>query len=132
MTVPQPEQVLENNLIDQLVQLGYEKAVIRDEEDLLMNLKFQLEVHNKTTLSDGDFRQILNFISKGNIFERAKILRDRAPYINDEGDNKTVELINQIHWCQNQFQVAQQVTMEGSYKNRYDVTLLINGLPWCR
>jgi type I restriction enzyme R subunit len=39
-----------------------------------MNLKFQLEVHNKTTLSDGDFRQILNFISKGNIFERAKIL----------------------------------------------------------
>jgi type I restriction enzyme R subunit len=76
MTVPQPEQVLENNLIDQLVQLGYEKAVIRDEEDLLMNLKFQLEVHNKTTLSDGDFRQILNFISKGNIFERAKILRD--------------------------------------------------------
>lgn len=125
----QPEQILENNLIDQLTQLGYKKVIIKDETDLLENLKNQLEVHNKTVLSAGDFRQILNSISKGNIFERARILRDRVPYINDAGENKTVELVNQIHWCRNQFQVTQQVTMEGSYKNRYDVTLLINGLP---
>ncbi|HHB52694.1 MAG TPA: type I restriction endonuclease subunit R, partial [Saprospiraceae bacterium] len=58
-----------------------------------------------------------------------KILRDRVPYTNDKGEHKTIELINQIHWCQNQFQVTQQVTMEGTYKNRYDVTILINGLP---
>ncbi|MBH0076025.1 type I restriction endonuclease subunit R [Pseudoalteromonas sp. SWYJ118] len=123
------EQVLENNLITQLQELGYLNVVIKDEKDLLINLKAQLETHNKTSLSENDFKQILNFINKGNIFERAKILRDRVPYTNDKGEAKTVELINQIHWCQNQFQVTQQVSMDGSYKNRYDVTLLVNGLP---
>ena len=125
----QPEQILENSLVAQLVQLGYKKAEIHDEADLLINLKKQLEVHNKVSLSNNDFTQILNYINKGNIFERAKILRDRVPYTNDEGETKTIELINQIHWCQNQFQVTQQVTMEGAYKNRYDVTILVNGLP---
>ncbi|WP_439182522.1 type I restriction endonuclease subunit R [Carboxylicivirga taeanensis] len=125
----QPEQVLENNLLAQLIKLGYKNVVINDESDLLTNLKSQLEVHNKTELSDNDFKQILNYINKGNVFERAKILRDRVPYTNDKGEAKTIELINQIHWCQNQFQVTQQVTMEGKYKNRYDVTILINGLP---
>jgi len=123
----QPEQILENNLVAQLQKLGYKNIVINDESDLLTNLKSQLEIHNKIKLSDGDFKQIMNFINKGNIFERAKILR--VPYINDNGEHKTIELINQIHWCQNQFQVTQQVTMEGNYKNRYDVTILINGLP---
>lgn len=125
----QPEQILENNLVAQLKKLGYKKLVIKDENDLLANLKCQLEIHNKTNLSESDFKQILNFINKGNVFERAKILRDRVPYNNDKGEHKTVELINQIHWCQNEFQVTQQVTMEGKYKNRYDVTILINGLP---
>jgi type I restriction enzyme R subunit len=125
----QPEQTLENNLIIQLQELGYMNVVIKDEKDLLVNLKTQLDIHNKTSLSDNDFKQILNFINKGNIFERAKILRDRVPYTNDKGEAKTVELINQVHWCQNQFQVTQQVSMEGTYKNRYDVTLLVNGLP---
>jgi type I restriction enzyme R subunit len=125
----QPEQILENSLISQLVTLGYKKVAIHDEADLLINLKRQLEVHNKVSLTDNDFSQILNYINKGNIFERAKILRDRVPYINDKGETKTIELINQIHWCQNQFQVTHQITMEGKYKNRYDVTLLINGLP---
>lgn len=125
----QPEQILENNLIAQLVKLGYTQTVIKDETDLLANLKSQLEKHNNVQLSEHDFKQILNFINKGNIFERAKILRDRVPYTNDKGENKTIELINQIHWCQNEFQVTQQVTMEGTFKNRYDVTILINGLP---
>jgi len=125
----QPEQILENNLVTQLQKLGYKSEVIKDETDLLSNLKSQLENHNKTKLTDNDFKQILNHLNKGNIFEKAKILRDRVPYTNQKGENKTIELINQIHWCQNQFQVTQQVTMEGKYKNRYDVTLLINGLP---
>jgi type I restriction enzyme, R subunit len=125
----QPEQTLENNLVDQLEKLGYKRVLIKGESDLLQNLKAQLEVHNKVTLSPNDFTQILNFINKGNVFERAKILRDRIPYTNDLGEFRTIELINQLHWCQNQFQVTQQVSMEGKYKNRYDVTLLINGLP---
>ncbi|WP_430972513.1 type I restriction endonuclease subunit R [Sunxiuqinia rutila] len=125
----QAEQILENNLVAQLERLGYKKVLIRDEADLLINLKKQLEVHNKLSLSDNDFTQVLNYINKGNIFERAKLLRDRVPYTNAAGETKTIELINQIHWCQNQFQVSQQITMEGRYKNRYDVTILINGLP---
>jgi type I restriction enzyme R subunit len=125
----QPEQILENNLVAQLVKLGYKKVEIKDETDLLANLKVQLEIHNKITLTDSSFQQILNYINKGNIYERAQILRDRVPYTDEQGETKTIELINQIHWCQNQFQVTQQVTMEGTYKNRYDVTILINGLP---
>jgi type I restriction enzyme R subunit len=125
----QPEQILENNLVAQLVKLGYKKVEIKDETDLLANLKLQLEIHNKVTLTDSSFQQILNYINKGNIYERAQILRDRVPYTDEQGETKTIELINQIHWCQNQFQVTQQVSMEGKYKNRYDVTILINGLP---
>ncbi len=125
----QPEQILENNLVAQLQKLGYKKVVIKDEKDLLENFKSQLEIHNNVSLSENDFKQILNYINKGNIFERAKILRDRVPYTNDKGEHKTVELIDQIAWCKNQYQVTQQVTMEGAYKNRYDVTILINGLP---
>ena len=125
----QPEQILENNLVDQLITLGYKKVVIHDEADLLINLKRRLELHNKVALSDSEFSQILNYINKGNIFERAKILRDRVPYTNEKGETRTIELINQIHWCQNQYQVTHQITVEGKYKNRYDVTLLINGLP---
>jgi type I restriction enzyme R subunit len=125
----QPEQTLENNLVDQLEKLGYKRVIIKGEADLLQNLKSQLEAHNKVSLSPKDFTQILNYLNKGSVFERAKILRDRIPYTNDLGEFKTIELINQIHWCQNQFQVTQQVSMEGKYKNRYDVTILINGLP---
>lgn len=125
----QPEQLLENNLVSQLTQLGYEKVQIKDEADLLINLKTQIEKHNKIVLSDNDFKQVLNYINKGSIFERAKKLRDRVPFTNDKGENKTIELINQLHWCKNEFQVTQQVSMVGKYKNRYDVTILINGLP---
>ncbi len=125
----QPEQTLENNLVIQLEKLGYKKVPIKGEADLLQNLKSQLEIHNKVSLSPNDFAQILNFINKGNVFDRSKIFRDRVPYTNGLGESKTIELFNQIHWCQNQFQVTQQVSMEGKYKNRYDVTLLINGLP---
>lgn len=125
----QPEQILENNLIAQLEKLGYAYVTIRNEHDLVANLKAQLEKHNKCTLSDKEFTQVLNFINKGNVFERSRILRDRVPYTSDTGESKTVELINQIHWCKNEFQVTNQITMEGSHKNRYDVTILINGLP---
>ncbi|WP_127139077.1 type I restriction endonuclease subunit R [Flagellimonas oceanensis] len=125
----QPEYILEENLVEQLQDLGYEKVIIKDEDQLVANLKGQLEKHNRTTFSDAEFKQILNQLSKGNIYEKAKTLRDRITYPKDNGETGYVELINQVHWCKNQYQVTHQVTMEGSYKNRYDVTILINGLP---
>lgn len=72
---------------------------------------------------------MLNHLNKGNVFERAKILRDKFQFTRDNGESIYIEFINQEHWCQNGFQVTRQITIEGSYKNRYDVTLLINGLP---
>ncbi len=52
----QPEQILENNLLSQLQKLGYKSVVIKDETDLLENLKSQLEIHNKITLSSQEFK----------------------------------------------------------------------------
>jgi type I restriction enzyme R subunit len=125
----QPEQVLESNLINQLNSLRHKSVSIKNEMDLLANLKLQLEKHNKITLSDKEFSKILNHINKGNVFEKAKILRDKMQFEKDNGETAYIEFINQDHWCKNQFQVTHQVTMEGSYKNRYDVTILINGFP---
>lgn len=125
----QSEKTLEENLVAQLETLGFEKVRIDDEEALLVNLKRQLEKHNKFLLSDYEFRQVLNKLARGNIFEKAKLLRDRVDFTKDNGETGYIELINQIHWCKNQYQVTHQVTMTGKYTNRYDVTLLVNGLP---
>lgn len=125
----QPEQILEEQLIEQLQKLNYSYVAIKEEKDLLSNLKKQLEKHNNISFSDKEFERVLNILSKGSVFEKAKTLREKQHIVRDNGDNLYFEFIQSEHWCQNQFQVTNQVTMEGSYKNRYDVTILINGLP---
>lgn len=125
----QPEQVLENQLIEQLSNQGYAKVSIPDEATLLANLKAQLEKHNNITFTAKEFERVLNILSKGSVFEKAKTLREKQHIVRDNGDNLYFEFLNTEHWCQNQYQVTNQVTIEGSYKNRYDVTLLVNGLP---
>lgn len=132
----QPEAILEDHLIKQLVELGYAKANIKNEDDLIANLKTQLEKHNNRPLSSAEFKQILNTLTKGNIFEKAKTLRDKVEYKKDNpagdgtsGETGYIELINQVHWCKNQYQVTHQYTATGKYENRYDITILINGLP---
>src|SRR5690606_38550228 len=102
----QPELVLEENLLRQLVDLKYERVRLPDEEALLRNLKRQLEKHNRLQLSEAEFRQVLNKLSKGNIFEKAKTLRDKVDYLKDDGQAGYLELINQVHWCKNEYQVA--------------------------
>lgn len=125
----QPELVLEEQLVGQLEKLGYGLVYLKDEDELIANLKTQLEKHNKIQFSDKEFERVMNILSKGSVFEKAKSLREKQHIVRDNGDNLYFEFINTEHWCQNQFQVTHQVTIEGSYKNRYDVTLLINGLP---
>ena len=126
----QSELILEQNLINQLSSNGYEKVTIKDETDLLVNLKKQLEKHNNKVFSDADFKQILNHLTKSNnFFEKALLLRDKFAFKNDNNELVYVEFINMDFWCQNEYQVTNQITVEGSYKNRYDVTILINGLP---
>jgi type I restriction enzyme R subunit len=125
----QSEAILENQLVAQLQKMGYKLAHITNEQDLIGNLKTQLEKHNKINFSDREFDAVLNILNKGSIFEKAKTLRQKQHIVRDNGDNLYFEFLNTEHWCQNQFQVTHQVTVDGQYKNRYDVTLLINGLP---
>ena len=125
----QPEQILENNLVKQLTGLQYAFVDINNEEGILSNLKSQLEAFNKTTFSEKEFGAILNHLAKGNVFEKAKTLRDRFQFNRDNGDSAYVRFYNSEDWSKNLFQVTNQITQKGTYKNRYDVTLLINGLP---
>ncbi|RYX86944.1 type I restriction endonuclease subunit R, partial [bacterium] len=125
----QPEQILEEQLVAQLQKLGYAFVQLKDERDLLSNLKTQLEQHNNIQFTEKEFERVLNLLSKGSVFEKAKTLREKQHLVRDNGDNLYFEFLQTEHWCQNRFQVTQQVSMEGKYKNRYDVTLLINGLP---
>ena len=125
----QSEQILEEQLITNLQKLGYAYVSIADEKGLLDNLKSQLEKHNGIKLSDKEFNQVVNEISKGSVFEKAKTLRGKLLVRLDNGQTTHIELLNTEHWCQNQYQVTNQVSQEGKYKNRYDVTILINGLP---
>jgi len=126
----QSEQILEEQLIDQLQKLGYKYAFIVDEIALLANLKIQLEKHNHIQFSDSEFEKVLNILNKGSVFEKAKVLREKKHHIiRDNGDNLYFEFLNVEHWCQNEYQVTNQITQEGKYENRYDVTLLVNGLP---
>jgi len=125
----QPEQILEDKFVEQLVGLGYNQITISDEKDILQNLKSQLEKHNRISLTENEFSKVLNHLDKGTVFEKAKILRDKMQLTKDDGVNTWIEFINKEKWCQNQFQVTRQVVQEGKYKNRYDVTLLVNGLP---
>ena len=125
----QSEQQLEEQLVAKCVSLGYHLVRIEDESALLANFKTQLEKHNNITLLKSEFERILINISKGSIFEKAKTLREKQHIQRDNGDDLYYELLNTEHWTENEFQVTHQVTVEGTYKNRYDVTLLINGLP---
>jgi type I restriction enzyme R subunit len=125
----QPEQILEEQLVQQLTELGYGLVHLKNETEVIANLKNQLEKHNGISFSDSEFDRVLNILNKGSVFEKAKTLRAKQHIQRDNGDNLYFEFINTDHWCQNQYQVTHQVSIEGKYKNRYDVTLLINGLP---
>ncbi len=126
----QSEQALENKLIKQLIENGYQSVSVTNETELVANLKIQLEKFNHTTYSESEFHQILNHLTKAsNPFEKAKLLRDKFSFKNDNNETVYVNFLNMEHWCQNEYQVTHQVTMHGTYENRYDVTILINGLP---
>lgn len=127
--MPQSELQLENELITQLNRLGFKSVAIADGDALLANLKQQLEVFNGTTFSDTEFERIKNHLFKGDRFAKAKTLRDRFVLKRDDETDVYIQFFNMQFWCKNEYQVTHQVTQTGRYENRYDVTLLINGLP---
>ena len=133
----QSEAALENGLIDTLQKMNYEYVHIEEENNLSANFKRQLEKHNKkkleelgrTQFTESEFEKILIYLEGGTRFEKAKKLRDLFPLELESGERLWVEFLNRTHWCQNEFQVSNQITVEGRKKCRYDVTILINGLP---
>ncbi|WP_194768106.1 type I restriction endonuclease subunit R [Tamlana sp. I1] len=125
----QSELTLENNLITQLIGLGYQSVAIPDGDALVSNLKTQLETFNKASYTNKEFDGILNHLAKGNVFDKAKTLRDRFSFTNENEEAVYVRFFDSENWHNNQFQVTNQITQDGTFKNRYDVTLLVNGLP---
>lgn len=134
MGVYESEAKLDEKLIDQLVKQGYKKVQIDTVEDLERNFREQINEHNKfrleeKPLSDKEFERLMIKISGKGVFQSAKELRQLQDIQRDDGTIAYIELFNTREWCQNIFQVTHQTTVEGKYTNRYDVTLLINGLP---
>ena len=133
----QSEAALEAGLIATLRQMDYEYVQIVEEDNLYVNFKRQLEIHNKkqlaevgrTSFTDEEFEKILIYLEGGTRFEKAKKLHDLYPLDMVNGQRIWVEFLNRTQWCQNEFQVSNQITVEGRKKCRYDVTILINGLP---
>ena len=133
----QSEAALEAGLIATLQQMDYEYVQIAEEDNLYANFKRQLEIHNRKRLEEHgrseftteEFEKILIYLEGGTRFEKAKKLRDLYPLDTADGQRIWVEFLNRQQWCQNEFQVSNQITVEGRKKCRYDVTILINGLP---
>ncbi len=134
MGVYESEARLEDRMIEQLVKQGYEKVQINDVKDLENNFREQVNKHNKTELknkplSDKEFEKIMVKISGKGVYQSANELRQKQFIERDDGSKVYIELFNKNDWCKNIFQVTHQTTVEGKYVNRYDVTILINGLP---
>lgn len=128
------EAKLENRMIEQLRKQGYSYIEINDVKELEENFRSQVNLHNKVELngrdlSDKEFEKLMIKISGKSIFQSAKELRQKHDIIRDDGTVAYIELFNTKEWCKNLFQVTHQTTVEGKYVNRYDVTILINGLP---
>ncbi len=125
----QSEQKLEDTLIKQLNRLGFLSVEIVDQDAMILNLRKQLEKFNRITFSDEEFARVLNHLGRGDRFWKAKTLRDRFLLRRDDESDFFVRFFNIDQWCKNEYQVTRQITQSGRYENRYDVTLLINGLP---
>jgi len=134
MGIYESESKLEEKMIAQLVKQGYEKVQINDVKGLESNFREQVNKHNKIELknkplSDKEFEKLLVKISGKGVFASANELRQKQFIERDDGSKVYIELFNKNDWCKNIFQVTHQTTVEGKYVNRYDVTILINGLP---
>ena len=129
----QSEAQLENELIEQLKNLGYHQVDLKDETQLLSNLKIQVERANGiASFSANEWAQVLNHLKAGNSFNCAKVLRNRFPVNFDDGSTRHIDFLF-ADPQKNIYQVTNQIVIDHSTSNghtsRFDVTLLINGLP---
>ena len=131
----QSEQALENEFIRMLTEQGYDYLEIHDSESLIKNLRTQLERVNDYKFTDSEWDRFFNdSIANNNdgIVEKTrKIQEDNIQVLKrDDGTSKNITLIDKKCIHNNRLQVINQyVENSGNYDNRYDVTILVNGLP---
>ena len=130
----QSEAQLEDAFVKQLCRQGYERLVVSSEEELIANLRTQLEALNHISFSDKEWARLFKgWIAADNdgIVEKTRrIQRDHVYALRmDDGSVRNVSLIDKRNVHNNRMQVMNQYAQQGSYDNRYDVTVLVNGLP---
>ncbi|WP_156011026.1 type I restriction endonuclease subunit R [Streptococcus ruminantium] len=131
----QTESDLERELIADLQQQGYEYLnYLRTPEALLDNLRLQLETLNHVSFTDKEWQRLLaEYLNKPSdgVIERTRKLHDDYVYdfIFDDGHIQNIYLWDKKNLARNKIQVINQVKQVGTSSNRYDVTILVNGLP---
>lgn len=131
MTMSKAERDLEDDLVAKLRDLKYEyRPDIRDRAKLEENFRRKFEQLNRVTLTDGEFQRLLDEIVTPDVFTAARTLRERNNFTRDDGTPLNYTLVNIKDWCKNSFEVVNQlrVNTDNSH-HRYDVILLINGVP---
>ncbi len=131
----QSEAALEAEFINMLNEQGYAYLPIHSETDLIFNLRKQLELLNNYTFTDNEwnrfFKQVLSNQNEDIAEKSRSIQEDNVKNLKkDDGSTVNITLLDKTNIHNNRLQVINQyVENEGNYKNRYDVTILVNGLP---
>lgn len=131
MVMNKAERELEEELVAKLCDLKYEyRPDIRDRAKLEENFRKKFEKLNRVTLTDGEFQRLLDEIVTPDVFTAARILRERNNFTRDDGTPLNYTLVNIRDWCKNSFEVVNQLRINtDNSHHRYDVILLINGVP---
>jgi type I restriction enzyme R subunit len=125
------EQHIEHDLIEKLIDLKYAyRQDIRDRAALERNFRKHFEALNRVNLTDNEFGRLLDSIITPDVFAAARNLRERNTFERDDGTPLHYTLVNIKDWCKNNFEVINQLRISTDYSHhRYDVILLINGVP---
>jgi type I restriction enzyme R subunit len=125
------EEQVEYGFIGKLQGLKYDyRADIRDRAALERNFREKFQALNRVHLSDGEFARLLDEIVTPDVFAAARTLRDRNAFTRDDGTPLNYTLVNTRDWCKNTFEVVNQLRINtDNSHHRYDVLILINGVP---
>ena len=130
----QSEKELEDGMIRDLESQGYERFYGKTSEELYKNLKIQIERLNKVAFTDKEWERFLvEYLDCPNdgMIEKTRKIQENYIYdfIFDDGHLKNIKIIDKKNIHNNILQVCNQIKQKGKHKNRYDVTILVNGLP---
>lgn len=131
MAANRPERDLEEALVAKLRDLKYEyRPDIRDRVTLEANFRKKFEALNQVTLTDGEYQRFLDEIVTPDVFTAARTIRERNSFTRDDGTPLNYTLVNINDWCKNTFEVVNQLRINtDNSHHRYDIILLINGVP---